>query len=175
MDCKKLSVDACAHAVQNERLPLRVVVQVLFFEQVRASTSPTGGATPDLPGNLRALLPRENGSHGSSRSTTTNTEEDWDSVPTTEELRALKGELATLRLGGRNLKNEDDANSVERAAVSKVKGILKSKKLFSKLFSTKGTRDENSSSDTSDSPAGSSANPEESKSTPSRSRRRSVS
>ena len=36
MDCRKLSVDASAHAVQNERLPLRVVVQVLFFEQVRS-------------------------------------------------------------------------------------------------------------------------------------------
>ncbi|KAL5683332.1 hypothetical protein ACJX0J_009717, partial [Zea mays] len=33
MDCKQLSHDACMHAVQNERLPLRVVVQVLFFEQ----------------------------------------------------------------------------------------------------------------------------------------------
>ncbi|CAN6356750.1 unnamed protein product [Urochloa humidicola] len=33
MDCKKLTADASAHAVQNERLPLRVVVQVLFFEQ----------------------------------------------------------------------------------------------------------------------------------------------
>ena len=28
MDCKKLSMDACMHAAQNERLPLRVVVQV---------------------------------------------------------------------------------------------------------------------------------------------------
>uniref|UniRef100_J3LE05 NPH3 domain-containing protein n=1 Tax=Oryza brachyantha TaxID=4533 RepID=J3LE05_ORYBR len=35
MDCQKLSFDACMHAAQNERLPLRVVVQVLFSEQVR--------------------------------------------------------------------------------------------------------------------------------------------
>ncbi|XP_028799156.1 BTB/POZ domain-containing protein NPY1-like [Neltuma alba] len=39
MDVKKLSVNASMHAAQNERLPLRVVVQVLFFEQVRASAS----------------------------------------------------------------------------------------------------------------------------------------
>ena len=39
MDCKKLSADASAHAVQNGRLPLRVVVQVLFFEQVRQSSA----------------------------------------------------------------------------------------------------------------------------------------
>ncbi|KAF6165570.1 hypothetical protein GIB67_006460 [Kingdonia uniflora] len=37
MDCQKLSIDACMHAAQNERLPLRVVVQVLFSEQVKIS------------------------------------------------------------------------------------------------------------------------------------------
>lgn len=39
MDCQKLSVDACMHAAQNERLPLRVVVQVLFSEQVKISNA----------------------------------------------------------------------------------------------------------------------------------------
>ncbi|CAH8364078.1 unnamed protein product [Eruca vesicaria subsp. sativa] len=67
MDCRKLSQEACAHAVQNERLPLRVVVQILFLEQVRASAKP--------------LLPAS-GSHGSSRTTT---EEECDSVIATEE------------------------------------------------------------------------------------------
>lgn len=175
MDCKKLTAEACMHAVQNERLPLRVVVQVLFFEQVRAATSPGGSSTPDIPGNLRALLPRENGgSHGSSRTTTTNTEEDWDSVPTTEELKALKGELASLRLGNRqNEKNAGDSKNIEKAAVNKVKGLLMSKRLFSKIWSSKSSQDENSSSDTSESPG--SVNPEEAKSTPSRNRRYSVS
>lgn len=35
LDCQKLSPDVCAHAVKNERLPLRTVVQVLFFDQER--------------------------------------------------------------------------------------------------------------------------------------------
>ncbi|KAF8411467.1 hypothetical protein HHK36_004018 [Tetracentron sinense] len=35
MDCEKLSLDACMHAAQNDRLPLRTVVQVLFSEQVK--------------------------------------------------------------------------------------------------------------------------------------------
>ncbi|KAK3154417.1 hypothetical protein QOZ80_2BG0190260 [Eleusine coracana subsp. coracana] len=39
MDCQKLSFDACMHAAQNERLPLRVVVQVLFSEQVKISNA----------------------------------------------------------------------------------------------------------------------------------------
>lgn len=35
MDCEKLTLEACTHAAQNERLPLRAVVQVLFFEQLQ--------------------------------------------------------------------------------------------------------------------------------------------
>ncbi|KAJ0097853.1 hypothetical protein Patl1_28536 [Pistacia atlantica] len=173
MDCRKLSAEACMHAVQNERLPLRVVVQVLFFEQIRASTSAAGNSTPDLPGSMRSLLP--GGSHGSSRSTTTNTEEDWDAVATTEDIRALKGELATLRLaGGDKTWNDGAKNDAEKVAAGKMKGVLMSK-LFSKLWSGKERNGEISSSDTSESPSPGSATAEETKSTPSRSRRHSVS
>ncbi|KAK4797691.1 hypothetical protein SAY86_030017 [Trapa natans] len=35
LDCRKMSQEACRHAAQNERLPLRVVVQVLFMEQLK--------------------------------------------------------------------------------------------------------------------------------------------
>ncbi|KAL7604054.1 BTB/POZ domain-containing protein SR1IP1-like [Lactuca sativa] len=35
MDCEKLSREACAHAAQNDRLPVQTVVQVLFSEQQR--------------------------------------------------------------------------------------------------------------------------------------------
>nr|POE61996.1 btb/poz domain-containing protein npy2 [Quercus suber] len=174
MDCKKLSVDACMHAVQNERLPLRVVVQVLFFEQVRAAAS-SGSSTPDLPKGIKEL---NSGSHGSSRSATTNTEEDWDAVATAEELKALKGELASLRLangvgGSERNGNGDGKSNVDKAAISKMKGLLKSKKIFTKLWSSKAGQGENSGSDSSDSLG--SANPEEVKSTPSRNRRHSVS
>lgn len=166
MDCKKLSGDACKHAVQNERLPMRVVVQVLFFEQVRTNTSSSSGGctTPYLPGSLRALLPT--GSHGSSRSATTNTEDDWDAIPTAEELKSLRGELATLRLS-----NDIAKTNADKIAASKVKGTVMSKKIFSKLWSSKERHSDNSSSETSDSPA--STNAEETKSTPSRSRRHS--
>ncbi|XP_062020031.1 BTB/POZ domain-containing protein NPY2 [Rosa rugosa] len=169
MDCKKLSVDACMHAVQNERLPLRVVVQVLFFEQVRAAAS-SGSSTPDLPKGMKDL---NSGSHGSSRSATTNTEEDWDAVASAEELRALKGELASLRLASVE-RNGDGKSNVDKAAVSKMRRLLNSKKVFAKLFSSKGGQGENSGSDSSESLG--SANPEEAaKSTPSRNRRHSVS
>lgn len=42
MNCQKLSLEASTHAAQNERLPLRVIVQVLFFEQLRLRTSMAG-------------------------------------------------------------------------------------------------------------------------------------
>ncbi|KAF3503608.1 hypothetical protein F2Q69_00045757 [Brassica cretica] len=42
LDDGKLSLEASTHAAQNERLPLRVIVQVLFFEQLRLRTSISG-------------------------------------------------------------------------------------------------------------------------------------
>ncbi|KAK6923136.1 NPH3 domain [Dillenia turbinata] len=174
MDCKKLSMDASMHAVQNERLPLRVVVQVLFFEQVRAAAAANGSATPNVPGSVRASLP--GGSHGSSRSATTNTEEDWDSVPTAEKLKALKGELVTLRLTDRNAEknqNNEPKTSAEKVTANRVKGLLMSKKVFSKLWSNKERQGDISSTDTSESPD--SSNAEETRSTPSQSRRHSLS
>lgn len=48
MDCQKLSIDACMHAAQNERLPLRVVVQVLFAEQVKISTALSNPSLKDV-------------------------------------------------------------------------------------------------------------------------------
>ncbi|KAL6964096.1 BTB/POZ domain-containing protein npy2 [Sarracenia purpurea var. burkii] len=163
MDCKKLSIDACTHAVQNERLPLRTVVQVLFFEQVRAAAS-SGSSTPDLPKGLKEDL--NGGSHGSSRSVTTNTDEDLDAVASAEELKALKAEVAALRLGC-------ERSNADKAAISKTKGLLVSKKIFSKIWSGKAGQGDNNGSDSLDSHG--SANPEEAKSTPSRNRRHSVS
>lgn len=114
MDCRKLSGDACGHAVQNERLPLRVVVQVLFFEQARAAAG-GGSSLPDLPGSLRGLIP--GGSYGSSRSATTNTDEElWDGDQTNEELKSLKLELASLRLSATtgNTKSEETMSTPSR-------------------------------------------------------------
>ncbi|WOL01664.1 BTB/POZ domain-containing protein NPY4 [Canna indica] len=72
LDCKKLSAEISSHAVQNDRLPLRVVVQILFFEQMRATSDGSG-------------------SYGSSRSAiTTNPGDEWDRLPTVEDLRSIK-------------------------------------------------------------------------------------
>ncbi|XP_057960400.1 BTB/POZ domain-containing protein SR1IP1 [Malania oleifera] len=52
MDCQKLSREACAHAAQNDRLPVQTVVQVLYYEQQRIrdvmNGSLIGGGSPAL-------------------------------------------------------------------------------------------------------------------------------
>ncbi|XP_027346926.1 BTB/POZ domain-containing protein NPY4-like [Abrus precatorius] len=175
MNCRKLSTEACMHAIQNERLPMRVIVQVLFFEQLRATTPSGGNATPDHPGSINAFL---GGSHGSSRSTATNTEEEWDARGTMEDIKSLKGELDTIKLSGggsgASSRNsiESGKGNAEKVAASKMKGVMP-KKIISKIWSSKERSGELTSSDTSESPA--STVVEETKSTPSRSRRHSVS
>ncbi|XP_041989986.1 BTB/POZ domain-containing protein At5g47800-like isoform X2 [Salvia splendens] len=39
LDCQKLSPEICGHAVRNERLPLRTVVQVLYYEHEKANSN----------------------------------------------------------------------------------------------------------------------------------------
>ncbi|XP_015691030.1 BTB/POZ domain-containing protein NPY3-like isoform X2 [Oryza brachyantha] len=178
MDCKKLSQDACMHAVQNERLPLRVVVQVLFFEQIRASVaSGRADAAMELTSAVHSLLPRENGnSYGSSRSAaTTTTEEDCTGVPTSSDVNSLRSlRLANNSGGSERSSGSSDVNnkSSDDKSSSKSKGSLMPKKILSKLWSGKTNASENSSSDTSERPG--SLNPEEGKSTTSRNTRRSV-
>ncbi|XP_039061873.1 BTB/POZ domain-containing protein At1g03010-like isoform X2 [Hibiscus syriacus] len=43
IDCQKLSQEACSHAAQNERLPVQMAVQVLYFEQIRLRNAMSGG------------------------------------------------------------------------------------------------------------------------------------
>lgn len=49
MDCQRLSLEACAHAAQNDRLPVQTVVQVLYYEQQRLRDAMNGSATGESP------------------------------------------------------------------------------------------------------------------------------
>ncbi|GKA64277.1 BTB/POZ domain-containing protein-like protein [Tanacetum coccineum] len=46
LDCNKMSVEACEHAAQNERLPVRVAVQVLFKGQLHLRETITKEVAP---------------------------------------------------------------------------------------------------------------------------------
>ncbi|KAJ0040604.1 hypothetical protein Pint_28179 [Pistacia integerrima] len=70
MDCQKLTLEACTHAAQNERLPLRAVVQVLFFEQLQLRHAIAGTllAAETVPQELgRASGIRQEGEGGRER------------------------------------------------------------------------------------------------------------
>ncbi|XP_074571852.1 phototropic-responsive NPH3 family protein NPY4-like [Curcuma longa] len=60
LNCKKLSVDACAHALQNERLPLRMVVQIMYVEHMRVSISMASqGGSGGSCGSSRSAMATE--------------------------------------------------------------------------------------------------------------------
>jgi hypothetical protein len=112
LNCRKLSEKACTHAAQNELLPLRVVVQVLFFEHARAAALASGGghaavaATADLPSNIRALLSNKSGSSEDEEADRVDEQrlralaaggspgDDWS----VEGLRRAASKIATLRM-----------------------------------------------------------------------------
>ncbi|XP_077216008.1 phototropic-responsive NPH3 family protein NPY1-like [Tasmannia lanceolata] len=131
MDVKKLSMEGCMHAAQNERLPLRVVVQVLFFEQARAAAA---GSVTTPPSDSRA----------SSRSVT-NTE-DWErSMP--EDYKSLKKQMKHMKIGDDDCRRNGEKKKKSKSRV----GFLlpsRSRRIFDKLWLGKG-HGENRSSETS--------------------------
>lgn len=126
------------HAAQNELLPLRVVVQVLFFEHARAATS--GGKMTELPPNIKALL----ATHGidpsrptgpMSTTTSIHAEDQWS----VSGLKSPKSKMSTLRM---KLAEDDDAD--DQDGTGRIPGKLKSfctiptrpRRMLSRLWST---------------------------------------
>ncbi|KAI4328156.1 hypothetical protein L6164_020536 [Bauhinia variegata] len=150
LDCKKLSMDACMHAAQNELLPLRVVVQVLFFEQARAAKA--GGKVADLPSNIKALLTAHGidpSKHTAPLSTTTSIHADdqWS----VSGFKSPKSRTSTLRM---KLAEDDaalDENGMPRDGIarsSKFKALCalptQPKRMLSKLwFTNRSTTEKN--------------------------------
>ncbi|CAN4091499.1 unnamed protein product [Withania somnifera] len=60
IDCQKLSQEACSQAAQNERLPVQMAVQVLYFEQIRLRNAMNGGHNQFFGSNSQ--LPQRSGS-----------------------------------------------------------------------------------------------------------------
>ncbi|KAE8661041.1 BTB/POZ domain-containing protein [Hibiscus syriacus] len=92
MNCQKLSLEASTHAAQNERLPLRVIVQVLFFEQLMLRTSISGwffvsdtlensqNTSGGVEMNSTAMLERTNGSDDDVKQRVSELEKDCSSM-----------------------------------------------------------------------------------------------
>ncbi|KAI4349617.1 hypothetical protein L6164_010183 [Bauhinia variegata] len=94
IDCQKLSQEACSHAAQNERLPVQMAVQVLYFEQIRLRNAMNGGHNQFLFGGLNGQFPQRSGSGAGSGAISPR--DNYASVR--RENRELKLEVARMRM-----------------------------------------------------------------------------
>ncbi|KAK1376594.1 NPH3 domain-containing protein [Heracleum sosnowskyi] len=137
LDCKKLSMEACTHAAQNELLPLRVVVQVLFFEQARAAMH--GGQVTNLPENIKALLASHNDSSRPLGSLVTSKTLRADDQWSMSGLRTPNSNISTLKMKLAENEELDDnyANGIEKSPKFNPICALpnRPKRMFSKLWS----------------------------------------
>ncbi|XP_073314743.1 BTB/POZ domain-containing protein At1g03010-like [Primulina huaijiensis] len=94
IDCQKLSQEACSHAAQNERLPVQMAVQVLYFEQtgLRNAMNGVGGQNHFLFGSMTGQFPLRSGTGSGCISPRDN----YASVR--RENRELKLEVARMRM-----------------------------------------------------------------------------
>ncbi|XP_074312826.1 root phototropism protein 3-like [Silene latifolia] len=103
MDCQKLSIDACMHAAQNERLPLRVVVQVLFSEQVKISNAIANTSLKD-PAPDQHYQPMVSTRKSLLEGTPQSFQEGWTTAK--KDINTLKFELDTVKTKYVKLQNE---------------------------------------------------------------------
>ncbi|XP_057478876.1 BTB/POZ domain-containing protein NPY1-like [Actinidia eriantha] len=135
MEVKKLTMDASMHAAQNELLPLRVVVQFLFFEQAKAAAG------------LQAL----NDDRRKSSQSDTKTEEDWEK-PVPDEGKSLGKQMSQMKMT--DLEIPRNGKLIKKGSKTRGSGkqlLLPSRswKIFDKLWVGKGYGGENRSTETS--------------------------
>ncbi|XP_050123728.1 BTB/POZ domain-containing protein SR1IP1-like isoform X2 [Malus sylvestris] len=107
MDCQKLSREACAHAAQNDRLPVHTVVQVLYYEQQRLRDVMNGNI-----GGESSVLP----SKGSVHST------DIHTVPDELTILRRQNEELKIELVKMKMKLKELETSTMRTAMSSPMG-----------------------------------------------------
>lgn len=162
MDVKKLTMDASMHAAQNDRLPLRVVVQVLFFEQVRAAA---GAQAPNS-------IPRDNSQ------AMTNMDEEWEKpaiVRGPESCKSLRRQMNQMKIKDEEFRK--NGKLTKKGSKNSRSGVQllpsRSRRMFDKLWAVGKKHGENRSSETSgSSQSPTSVAPGETKSSGSSSRQR---
>ncbi|GLT43955.1 hypothetical protein SLA2020_178760 [Shorea laevis] len=98
MNCEKLSLDACMHAAQNDRLPLRIIVQVLFSEQVKMRMAMQGKEPIQRVDNY---------------------EQEENQSPTNIEIKTLKEELENVKTKMAELQDDYSELQKEYEKISK--------------------------------------------------------
>ncbi|PON96630.1 Voltage dependent potassium channel [Trema orientale] len=128
IDCQKLSQEACSHAAQNERLPVQMAVQVLYFEQIRLRNAMNGGHNQLFFGAINGQFPQRSGSGAGSGAISPR--DNYASVR--RENRELKLEVARMRMRLTDLEKDHVSMKQELVKSHPANKIFKS---FARKFS----------------------------------------
>jgi hypothetical protein len=124
MDIQALSVNACMHAASNERLPLRVVVQLLFTEQVKIRNAVAGTAAVSGKG-VAASFSSSNSRHtysNSSSSDPLSSSTSGTDTPTTSVSRATTSSSSSAyRVASSLMPGGLSAKDTLRSALSEIR------------------------------------------------------
>ncbi|KAI3864117.1 hypothetical protein MKW98_031709 [Papaver atlanticum] len=132
IDCQKLSQEACSHAAQNERLPVQMAVQVLYFEQIRLRNAMNGDNNQFFFGAINGQFPQRSSSGAGSGAISPR--DNYASVR--RENRELKLEVARMRMRLTDLEKDHVSMKQELVRSNPANNILKSfTKTFGKLNS----------------------------------------
>nr|XP_023907512.1 BTB/POZ domain-containing protein At1g03010 isoform X1 [Quercus suber]POF16906.1 btb/poz domain-containing protein [Quercus suber] len=132
IDCQKLSQEACSHAAQNERLPVQMAVQVLYFEQIRLRNAMNGGHNQFFFGTINGQFPQRSGSGAGSGAISPR--DNYASVR--RENRELKLEVARMRMRLTDLEKDHVSMKQELVKTHPANKLFKSfAKKLSKLNS----------------------------------------
>ncbi|KAJ4954832.1 hypothetical protein NE237_011615 [Protea cynaroides] len=121
IDCQKLSQEACNHATQNERLPVQMAVQVLYFEQIRLRNAMNGGHNQFF-GSINNQFPQRSSSGAGSGAISPR--DNYASVR--RENRELKLEVARMRMRMTDLEKDHVYMKQELVRPNPANKILKS-------------------------------------------------
>ncbi|KAM0901407.1 hypothetical protein ACQ4PT_019963 [Festuca glaucescens] len=113
VDCRKLTVEACTHAAQNERLPLRAVLQVLFFEQLQLRRAIAGTLLASTTG-----APRQQQQRAAATRQAAGPSETWRTAAV-QESQVLRVDMDGMRSRVQGLEREC---SSMRRAIKKIDG-----------------------------------------------------
>ncbi|WOL11834.1 BTB/POZ domain-containing protein [Canna indica] len=122
IDCQKLSQEACSHAAQNERLPIQMAVQVLYFEQIRLRNVINGGPDHFFFGCANGQYPQRSGSGVGSGAISPR--DNYASVR--RENRELKLEVARMRIRLTDLEKDHVSMKQELVRANPANKLFKS-------------------------------------------------
>lgn len=135
VSCQKLSIDACTHAAQNERLPLRIVVQVLFFEQLQLRSAIAGVFHVAENDNTAATIARSNPGGDVTLAGQVLHRDGWATV--VRENKFLKVDMDKMKSRVGELEHKCTSIRQDIEKLGKLKGALSSLSLVSKKIGCK--------------------------------------